>query len=203
MLIEGGGAALGREHAARVTERAAAAGSLVQAPVVIGGTVLTFCVPALWDVLSDPARPYGYIAADAFYYFTIAANWVELGTPSFDQAHPTNGFHPLWQWLTALAYAALKALGFARFTLVPVAVVSGVLLLSAAIVLLGLVHAKKGRVSPAFALLPLGAWPLMIAPVWWSARVSCRVIASRRSSAPCGTTRTASSLRCCCRSFRW
>lgn len=137
---------------------------------VIGATVLAFLAPALWDVLSDPARPYGYLAADAFYYFTIAANWVRFGEPSFDQSHVTNGFHPLWQWLTALAEAVIEALGYSRFALPPVAVIGGLLLLSLAIVLLGLVRMKDGRLSPLFALLPLGAWPLAISPVWWSAR---------------------------------
>lgn len=153
-----------------MTTRRMTAWSLTQSSTVIGVTVLVFCVPAILDALSDPARPYGYLAADAFYYFNIAANWTEFGSPSFDQVHATNGFHPLWQWLTTLAYAALKALGYTRFALVPVAVVAGVLLLSGAIVLLGLVHVKKGRISPLFVMLPLGAWPLMMSPIWWSAR---------------------------------
>ena len=53
--------------------------SVTQAHGVIAVTVLAFLVPALWDLLSDPARPYGYLAADAFYYFTIATNWVRFG----------------------------------------------------------------------------------------------------------------------------
>jgi hypothetical protein len=160
----------GRLRTGIATRRTTAVWSLTQAFAVIGGTVLVFSLPAIGEVFSDPASPYGFLAADAFYYFTIAANWTDFGTPSFDQVHPTNGFHPLWQWLTALTYAALKALGFTRFALVPVTVVAGLLLLSGAIVLLGLVHVKKGRISPLFALLPLGAWPLMISPLWWSAR---------------------------------
>jgi hypothetical protein len=144
--------------------------SAAQPLVVIGGTVLVFLGPALWDVLSDPTRPYGYLAADAFYYFTIATNWVRFGAPTFDQVHPTNGFHPLWQWLTALGEAAIEGLGRSHFALPVVAVIAGLLLLSAALVLLGLSSVKNGRVSPVFALLPLGAWPLAMSPVWWEAR---------------------------------
>jgi hypothetical protein len=144
--------------------------SAAQPLVVIGGTVLVFLGPALWDVLSDPTRPYGYLAADAFYYFTIATNWVRFGAPTFDQVHPTNGFHPLWQWLTALGAAAIEGLGHSRFALPVVAVIAGLLLLSATLVLLGLSSVKNGRVSPVFALLPLGAWPLAMSPVWWEAR---------------------------------
>ena len=33
---------------------------------------------------------------DAFYYFKIAENIVELGKSSFDGIHTTNGYHPLW-----------------------------------------------------------------------------------------------------------
>jgi len=148
----------------------ARARSSTQAQLVIGVTVLAFLTPALWDVLSDPARPYGYLAADAFYYFTIATNWARFGVPTFDQTHPTNGFHPLWQWLTALAEGVIEALGQSRFALPGVAVIGGLLLLSAALVLLGLARVKDGRVSPVFALLPVGAWPLAISPVWWAAR---------------------------------
>jgi hypothetical protein len=149
---------------------AAAARRSTQAQRVIGLTVALFLLPALADVLSAPSRPYGYLAPDAFYYFTIAVNWVELGTPSFDQVHPTNGFHPLWQWLVALLYALLQSLGFSRLALVPVALVFCLLLTSAAIVLLGLARERAGRISPLFLLLPLGAWPLMISPVWWGSR---------------------------------
>jgi hypothetical protein len=136
---------------------------------VIGGTVLAFVGPAFWDLLSDPERPYGYLVADAFYYFTIATNWVRFGTPTFDQVHPTNGFHPFWQWLTALAEAVIEGLGYTRFALPTVMVIGGLLLLSLAIVLLGLAFVREGRITPVFALLPLGAWPLAISPAWWIA----------------------------------
>lgn len=152
----------------RSTARTSRSGrKLSQAYGVIGGTVLLFLLPALLDVLSDPARAYGYLAPDAFYYFTIAANWVDYGAPSFDQVHPTNGFHPLWQWLVTLLYAGLQGLGFSRLALVPVAVVACLVATSAAIVMLGLVLENKGRLSPLFFLLPVGVWPLLASPLWW------------------------------------
>ncbi|HTV19731.1 MAG TPA: hypothetical protein VMG12_13695 [Polyangiaceae bacterium] len=132
--------------------------------------MLAFVAPALWDLQADPARPYGYLAADAFYYFTIAANWARFGKPTYDQVHPTNGFHPLWQWMTALTDAVIEWLGQSRFVLPVAAVIGGLLLLSVALVLLGLARVKDGRVSPLFALLPLGAWPLAISPFWWKAK---------------------------------
>lgn len=149
--------------------RADAVKGVARAYTIIGGTALAFLIPALWDVLSDPLRPFGYLVADAFYYFAVATNWVRFGAPTFDQVHPTNGFHPLWQGLTALAEATIEALGHSRFALPAVAVIGGLLLVSLTIVLLGLARMKEGRVSPVFALLPLGAWPLAISPIWWLA----------------------------------
>lgn len=39
------------------------------------------------------------LADDAFYYFTIARNLADGLGPTFDGLAPTNGFHPLWQFL--------------------------------------------------------------------------------------------------------
>jgi hypothetical protein len=48
-----------------------------------------------------------YFSADAFYYLAVADH--SIGAPffTFDGSHPTNGFHPLWQWLLAASFAAL------------------------------------------------------------------------------------------------
>lgn len=43
---------------------------------------------------------------DAFYYLQIAREWVGGAPPSLDGETPTNGFHPLWLWLCALAWQA-------------------------------------------------------------------------------------------------
>lgn len=129
---------------------------------------MAFLLPALWDLLSTPARPYGYLAPDAFYYFTIAINWVEQGFPSFDQAHATNGFHPLWQWLVTALYWALHTTGYDRFALVPIAVIVNLLMLTASLALWGKALTQQGRVTNAIALLPVGPWPLLLAPLWWA-----------------------------------
>ena len=36
---------------------------------------------------------------DAFYYLGIAWRWQRSGFSTFDGINPTNGYHPLWQWL--------------------------------------------------------------------------------------------------------
>jgi hypothetical protein len=38
---------------------------------------------------------------DTFYYLDVARNSMGLSFYSFDRVHPTNGFHPLWQYLLA------------------------------------------------------------------------------------------------------
>jgi hypothetical protein len=42
-----------------------------------------------------------FLANDTFYYLDVARNSMGLSFYSFDGVHPTNGFHPLWQYLLA------------------------------------------------------------------------------------------------------
>ena len=58
--------------------------------------------PALLDLWTGGARrAIGYLAADAFYYLTVARNWLDYGTTTFDQVTITNGYQPLWQFALA------------------------------------------------------------------------------------------------------
>lgn len=78
--------------------------------------------------------PFQYLAADAFYYLTVAKQTVTV--PTYDGVHATNGFHPLWQavligayrlfdlsdpevqiWFAFLASGALLAAGLALLAL--------------------------------------------------------------------------------------
>src|SRR5579871_6992719 len=43
-----------------------------------------------------------FLAGDAFYYLDVARNWQSRPIFTFDGVHPTNGFHPLWQYLLGL-----------------------------------------------------------------------------------------------------
>src|ERR1700722_18216882 len=36
---------------------------------------------------------------DAFYYLAVARNSLHTSFYSFDGVHPTNGFHPVWEYL--------------------------------------------------------------------------------------------------------
>ncbi|MBN1641962.1 MAG: hypothetical protein JXA09_12070 [Anaerolineae bacterium] len=77
-------------------------------------------------------------SADAFYYLAIAkqASWTPLF--SLDGIHPTNGFHPLWQWLLKGSFALVPALGRSQAAQILFVHWVGVLLLCAAAAILTL-----------------------------------------------------------------
>ncbi|HEX4021119.1 MAG TPA: hypothetical protein VHX63_08245 [Acidobacteriaceae bacterium] len=54
--------------------------------------------------------PVAVDSADAFYYLTVARNSLHTTFYSFDGTYPTNGFHPVWQFLlyTAMRWNVLK-----------------------------------------------------------------------------------------------
>jgi len=49
---------------------------------------------------------FGYFADDAFYYLTVAKNST-FGFFTFDGEQPTNGFHPLWQYILTVLFGVL------------------------------------------------------------------------------------------------
>ena len=51
----------------------------------------------LWRFWRDV--PFFFMAEDAFYYLSIALHSTHVSFFSIDGAHPTNGFHPLWEWM--------------------------------------------------------------------------------------------------------
>jgi hypothetical protein len=125
-----------------------------------------FAVPIVVDLAINSRRAFGYLVPDVFYYLTIARNHHELGIWSFDGEHPTNGYHPLWQWLLRPLWGLLAALGgeasiFSVLMLVSVALISG------ALVLLGGAMLRARRtVSPLFPLLVPGFTALVSTPMY-------------------------------------
>jgi hypothetical protein len=60
---------------------------------VVPVTVLLFALPASCDLLSSPTRAsYRWIAADTFYYLTVARNFERHGSLAYDGEHASNGF---------------------------------------------------------------------------------------------------------------
>ncbi|MEK7486483.1 MAG: hypothetical protein AABZ60_19340, partial [Planctomycetota bacterium] len=50
--------------------------------------------------------PFKFFAGDTFYYLTIAQNFAQTSSYTFDLMLPTNGFHPLWGYFLGVLYRA-------------------------------------------------------------------------------------------------
>jgi len=72
------------------------------------GLVVPLVGDALWH---GGRRVYDLFVPDAFAYLTVARNGLSVGQPSFDQTHPTNGFHPLWQATLLIWVGIAKGFG--------------------------------------------------------------------------------------------
>jgi len=128
-----------------------------------GGVVLPPLVDLLWNGWE---RVFGYLAADSFYYFTVARNLASGAGVSFDGEYATNGFHPLWQLYTALLYAVTSLTGLGESAFLVGAFLSSLLLSALATVLLGsCFRLALGRVPAAFPLVPVGLYALSTASI--------------------------------------
>jgi hypothetical protein len=128
---------------------------------------LVTALPVLYDLVTDPRRrPFGYLAADTFYYLTVARNIVERGSVSSDGEHAINGFHPLWQFVVACIYAVAKLIR--AIDLVPLLTV--LVSLACVVGAVGLFGASflraTRRVPAAFVALPFGVYALLVLPHW-------------------------------------
>ena len=132
-------------------------------------TLASFFLPFALDLaLSGPERVFGYLAADAFYYLAIAKNAFLHGSVSFDQVHPSNGFHPLWQLLVTGCFAVSRAFGSERMASV-LALLLGACAIAGALALLASAlcrSSQDGRLHPAFATLPFGGFAIVAATLW-------------------------------------
>ena len=69
-----------------IAATAAVSAALVAAPMLLG-----YWTQGLRGVIS-------FFAADTFYYLAVARHAGSMTGFTYDGEHPTNGFHPLWQW---------------------------------------------------------------------------------------------------------
>jgi hypothetical protein len=139
----------------------------LRARVVLGVALALLCAPVLVDlVVLGRSGPFTYVAADTFYYLTVARNIARHGFASFDGQHLTNGFHPLWQFILGALHFVAERLGVARY-MVLAAVLGSLILLASGLVLLGRAFTEEGRLTPVFALLPVGVYGLLVAPFWF------------------------------------
>jgi hypothetical protein len=144
----------------------------VRARYVVGVALALLGAPVLIDLLArGQRRVFAYFAADAFYYLEVARNWSRHGSFSFDGEHATNGFHPAWQLLLGVVWRVGTAVGVSDTALLIVVALCCLALLGAAILLLAAVILRAhGRLTPWFALLPVGAYALLLLPIWIWAR---------------------------------
>ncbi len=135
---------------------------------IIGATVLLYISPVIADLLINGFnRVFSYFAADTFYYLTIARNYAQYGFYTFDQLYPTNGFHPLWQFLLGFLYQGLSIFHASDEAYLVVVILVNLLVISLAIIILGKCFVLiNGRVPILFILLPVGVYSLIIAPIY-------------------------------------
>lgn len=118
---------------------------------------LYLAVPAAAFAAHGFRAVFSFLAADAFYYLTIAANVRAHGVVSYDQLHPTNCFHPLWQ---TVVVAIAATTGDAARVIVR-SFVANILLSVGVLVVLGLALRRTVQHVPlALALLPCGVYGL-------------------------------------------
>jgi len=79
------------------------------APWLVVATVLaaTAYPPAMSLHREGMQGAFRYFAADTFYYLSVADRSAEQGFFTFDGTHPTNGFHPLWQFYLERGFSLL------------------------------------------------------------------------------------------------
>ncbi len=135
--------------------------------VLLALGLATLMGPPLLDLLLNGwKRVFSYFAADAFYYLTVARNLALHGSLSFDQERATNGFHPLWQFLTALLYKLTSALGLPDSAFLVLVFLACLALLGLALVVLASCFRQAlGRVPTAFPFLPVGIYALATWPI--------------------------------------
>jgi len=133
---------------------------------VVRFTILLFVLPALADLLSSPTRAsYRWIAADTFYYLTVARNFARHGILSYDGERASNGFQPLWQLWAGVSEFFRERLGLGPigpFLLL----LSGLSMVALALGLLGATLRRARRISVLFLIAPVGLYGLTVLPAW-------------------------------------
>lgn len=146
-------------------------------------------VPVVLDLVVHGARRvFGYLAIDAFYYLTVARNGLDLGALTFDHVYATNGYHPLWQWLSVGLFGIARAMGGAELTFLVLSVVLGLALVAGSVVLVGIAMRRAhGRVSPWLMLAVPGVVALASTPLYQSAHDFKRMRGDGSTRAVVGT----------------
>jgi hypothetical protein len=130
---------------------------------IVAATVGLFCLPLLLDlVLNGWTRVIAYFAPDAFYYLSVARNFAAQGVFTFDQALPTNGFHPLWQYVLGGMYVLTNIASLPQSAVLVVTMLLCITALSFAVFFLARFFLSQfSDLTPTFLLLPLGLYGVL------------------------------------------
>jgi hypothetical protein len=138
--------------------------------IVLAATIMLLVVPVLVDLAfcstSAQKRLFAYAAPDTFYYLTVARSIGLHGQFSFDGEHLSNGYHPLWQVLTAIPYA-LHFPGANTPWILAYLLGMALMLQSATLALWSRIFRRADEtLSWLFVGLPAGVYSTLICPVW-------------------------------------
>jgi hypothetical protein len=135
--------------------------------LVAWGTCALLVLPVLVDLARSPRnRPFGYAAADTFYYLGVARTAIESGSLSTEGMHPTNGFHPLWQAATVALYGVCQLFGRADAALILTILASLACTALAVWLLAESFQLAAGGVPAAFAIVPIGVYAVIASYYW-------------------------------------
>ena len=134
-------------------------------------TCLVLGVPIVVELVRSPRlRPFGYVAADAFYYLSVGRNIVEHGSASTDGQHATNGFHPIWQLIVAVTYGICRACRCVDYSVLAVVLASLGCALAALWILGRAIALAMSELPCLYVAVPFGLYACSILPYWTTAR---------------------------------
>lgn len=108
---------------------------------------LTIYLPVVEFFISGTSAYFKFFAADTFYYLTIAGNGSWSNIASFDGINPTNGFHPLWQFLLKVIFNSFDVIDKAKQISITFWLSTSFVGLSAAILAYGLKDSEEIKPS--------------------------------------------------------
>lgn len=130
---------------------------------ILVATIGLFSLPILIDILVNGwTRIIVYFASDSFYYLSVARNFANQGFFTFDQQFPTNGFHPLWQYVLGGMYLLTNTVRLSEPQVLTVAMLVCITSISLSIFFLAAAFLSEFKqLSPSFLLLPIGVFGLL------------------------------------------
>ena len=142
-------------------------GRVTSRAVLAIAVLLTALLPAIDLAVGSVRHLFDPLASDAYYYFTVGRNIAQLGRVSFDSVLPTNGFHPVWQAIVAIAFVVGRIVSLADLHVVALLLGLQLAMLGGAVFLVGrAIERGEGRLTSLYATVPVGAYAIVMTPRW-------------------------------------